>query len=88
MASLYKRSGRDCWLIAYTDHNGKRREKSSRTTDKKAAERIAARLEAQAALRRERVIDPAIDELNTEATRPITQHVTDYRKQVSASSLL
>ena len=37
----------------YFDHTGKRQSRSARTTDKTAAERIAAKFEADAALRRE-----------------------------------
>ncbi len=38
--SLYQRNNRGCWIAAWFDHDGKRRERSTRTTDKAAAERI------------------------------------------------
>ncbi len=85
MASLFKRPGRDCWIIQYFDHNGKRWEKSSRTTDKKTAQRIADKLGADAALRREGVINPELDDYATHGRRPIAQHVADYRKHLEAN---
>lgn len=57
MATVYKRNGVGKYQIDWFDHTGKRRSKSSGTTDKAAANRIAAKLDADAALRRERVID-------------------------------
>ncbi len=40
------------YYYSYFDHDGKKRTKSARTTDKATAERIVAKLEAGAALRR------------------------------------
>jgi hypothetical protein len=55
MASAFKRGGKGnrhgYYYIAWKDHNGKRRTKCSGTSDKAAAERIGAKLEADAALR-------------------------------------
>ena len=63
MATVYKRNGVGRYQIDWFDHSGKRRTKSSGTTDKAAANRIAAKLESEAALRRERVVDPAIEDM-------------------------
>ena len=52
MASIYKKKGRRSYIIAYFDHTGKRHERSARTTDYKAASRIAAKPEADDAQRR------------------------------------
>jgi hypothetical protein len=43
MASLFKRKGDRAWIISWFDGQGRRRERSSRTTDRRAAERIAAK---------------------------------------------
>ncbi len=56
MASIYKRGDR--YLASYYDHTGKHITRSTRTGDKSAAKRIAAKWEETAALRRERCIDP------------------------------
>ena len=78
MASIYKRNGRGAYVIAYFDHTGMRREKSSRTTDKRAAERIAAKLEADSALRREGVVDAKMDHFTAQDQKPLTEHHQDY----------
>src|SRR5688572_30232153 len=78
MASIFKRGGSGSWLISYFDHEGCRREKSSRTTDKRAAERIAAKLEADSSLRREGVVDVRSEKVATAAKQDITEHVEAY----------
>jgi hypothetical protein len=53
MATIFKRGGKGKrggrYYISYFDHHGNRQTRSARTTDKAAAERIAAKLEADAA---------------------------------------
>jgi len=78
MASIFKRDGKGNYLIAWKDHTGRRREKSSKTTDKRAAERIAAKLEGEAALRREGVVDPRQDRFNIHDLVPLATHIADY----------
>ena len=76
--SLYKRTPKGPWILAYFDHSGRRRERSSRTTDRAAAERILNKLLADEALRRDRVIDPRQDRLSTESQRDLRAHFADY----------
>ena len=78
MATVFKRGGRGNYLIQYFDVNGKRQQRSSRTTDKRAAERIAASIEAETALRREGVIDVRSEQLADQARVPLAKHVEDY----------
>ncbi|MBL8800348.1 MAG: tyrosine-type recombinase/integrase [Planctomycetes bacterium] len=78
MATIFKRKGGSAWLIQYFDGSGRRREKSSRTTDRRAAERIAHKLEADAALRREGVIDGRQERFSEEARKPLAEHVEAY----------
>jgi len=77
MASIFKRNGRGSYVIQYYDHTGRRREKSSRTTDKRAAERLAAQLERDVMLRREGLIpsdpNPAAQNLT-----PLVTHIENY----------
>ena len=64
MASVYKRGGpraKGPWLTSWIDHTGERKTISTRTTDKATALRIAAKYEADAALRRDGVVDPALE---------------------------
>jgi integrase len=87
MASLYKRGRKKKgnWLISWHDHAGARREKSSRTTDKAAAQRIANKIEADVALRREGVINPEQEQLTVEWNRPVGQHIEEYREKLQAA---
>ena len=78
MASIFKRKGKGSWIIFWFDHEGRRREKSSRTTDKRAAERIAAKLEGDAALRRNGVVDPRADDFASAERRSLQEHLADF----------
>ena len=78
MASIFKRSPEGSWLVSYFDHTGRRRNRSTRTTDYRAAQRIAAKLEADAALRREGVIDVQTERLCEADRVPLKSHVADY----------
>jgi len=86
MASLIKRDKRPNWIAKYTNHKGKRVERSTKTSDKRAAERIAAKWQAEEALKREGVIDPAVADFNTHAKRPIEEHIHDYRKYLESKN--
>ncbi len=77
--TLYRRTDRGPWIAAWYDHNGKRIERSTRTTDKAAAERILRKRVTDAALRRDGVIDARAEAVNDQARRPIGEHLTDWR---------
>jgi len=89
MATVFKRGGRGNrsgkYYITYRDHTGRRVTRSAQTTDKAAATRIAAKLEADAALRRDGVIDPALDAIGQESRRSIDEHLRDYRAKLKAA---
>jgi integrase len=89
MATVFKRGGSGNrggrWYIAYFDHRGQRQVRSARTTDKAAAERIAAKLEADAALRREGVVDPHLEGISHQSRRTIASHLDDYKAKLSAA---
>jgi len=78
MASVFKRNGQGPWLIRYFDELGRRHERSSRTTDHRAAVRIASALDAEVALRREGVVDPARASAADAASRGLEEHERDY----------
>ncbi len=80
--SVYLRNGKGSWIAQWHDHQGKRREKSTRTTDKRTAERILAKFVADEALRREGVIDPELDAFAVEGKRPIKDHFNEYAKHL------
>lgn len=76
--SLFRKSARGAWIAVYFDHSGKRREHSTRTTDRVAAERIVQKLVADTALRRDLVIDPRDDRHAAEGRTPLTDHFAAY----------
>jgi integrase len=82
MASVFKRGGKNnrngYWYISWVDHEGKRHTKCSKTTDKAAAERVGAKLEADATLRREGVIDTQLEAIADHGRRLIESHLNDY----------
>ena len=69
--TLFKRTEGGPWLASWFDHTGKRLERSTRTTDRAAAERILTRRVADAALRRDGVVDAALDEITQQSRRSI-----------------
>src|SRR6516165_7157844 len=89
MATVFKRGGSDNrggrWYFAFFDHRGQRQVRSARTTDRAAAERIAAKLEADAALRREGVIDPVLESVVRESQRTIESHLEDFKAKLNAA---
>lgn len=82
MSSVYKRSVKGPWYASWNDHTGKRISKCTRTTDKATAERIAKKHEADAALPRDGVIDPALDSISRESLRTIDDHLSDYKSKL------
>ncbi len=76
--TLFKRDPKGPWIARWFDCRGKRREASTRTTDKAAAERILAKRVADAALRRDGVIDPTQDRFLEEAQKPLVMHFADH----------
>jgi len=76
--SLYKRKGRGPWIATWYDHDGKRREHSTRTTDKATAERILTKFVSDVALRRDGVVDARKDRYAIEGRKPLDVHVADY----------
>jgi integrase len=78
MASVFKRKGRPHYLASWFDEIGRRRERSTKTTDRRAAERIARKWEADALLRAEGVVDPAADRLAQANRKPLAEHVAAF----------
>jgi len=85
MAAIYKRNGTGKYLIDWSDHKGKRCTKSSGTTDKASAIRIGNKLEADAALRRENVIDTRLEAIAQEGQKLIGDVLDTYQASMSAS---
>lgn len=90
MASVFKKGGKKnrggYWYIKWTTHDGKVVRKSSRTTDKAAAERIAAKYETDAALRRTGVVDPGLEQVGEQARRTIGSHLEDFKAKLKSAN--
>jgi len=76
--TIFQRVDGGPWMAAWYDYSGKRRERSTRTTDRRAAERILAKHVADAALRLDGVIDARQDRFSDENRKPLAEHVADY----------
>ncbi len=85
MGSLYKRNNKGNWISSHYDHQGRRRNLSTRTTDHRAAERILREREAKSALRREGVIDPRTDGYTAADRAPIQDHIEAYLEHCKQS---
>src|SRR5687767_7233926 len=89
MATIFKRGGKGnrggSWYVQWFDHAGKRHTKCAKTTDRAAAERIAAKYEADAALRREGVIDVQLESIADQSRRSIESHLADYEAKMRAA---
>jgi len=89
MATVYKRGGKrgrgGSYYVAWTDHSGKRRSKRTGTSDKATAQRIGAKLDAEAAKRREGLIDADAETFAEQAALPLANHLLDFKAKMKAA---
>lgn len=90
MGSLYKRrdSGglrKAKWFASYIDAHGKRRRRSTGTTDKQTASQILARWETEAAKRRSGLIDAGEERLSSQGSRPIEEHLNEFTDKLTSA---
>jgi integrase len=78
--SLKQRSGSKTWTAIYTNANGKRVEKSTRTTAKAKANRILAKWAEDENQIRAGLIDPARAQVMHSASKPVIDLIDDYIK--------
>ncbi len=71
------------YTISYHDHLGKRRTAAG-TSDKDATREIANKLEGDVRLRQRGVIDARAEAIADQSTRPIGQHLADFRMMLAA----
>ncbi len=87
MACIYKRgkdqqNKRKCWIIGYSDYNGKRRTVKG-FTDRGATEQLAAKLEHEAMLRRRKLIDPVKEQIAGRKSQPIEVHLSAFEESLA-----
>jgi integrase len=89
MATVFKRGGKSnrggWYYVAWYDVNGKRRTRCAKTTDRDAAQQLANKLEAQAMMRREGIIDATAERLSIEGRRPIEDALQDFEAKMMAA---
>jgi len=81
---LFKRDEHGPWVARWRDAKGKRPEQSTGTTDKAAAERILAKRVADAALRRDGVVDARMDAYAAADRKPLAEHVGEWKAALAA----
>jgi len=86
MASVFKRQDKDgrkakVWTIQYLDAHGKSRQKKG-FTDKQESQRLANKLEHEAKLRRDGLIDSAAEDLANQAKRSVVSHLNEFLETV------
>ncbi len=82
--SLFKRGGVGKWIASYRDETGKRKTRTTGTTDKQTANRILAKWTADVALRKSGVIDTAAERVSLEGRRPLAEHIDDFEAHLQA----
>ncbi len=76
--TLFRYESDGPWISRWYDHTGRRRERSTRTTDRRTAERILGKHLADSALRRDGVVNPAMDRFAEADRLPLSQHIEEY----------
>jgi integrase/recombinase XerD len=83
MASIFKRKGDERWTMSWFDHEGRRREQASGTTDKKLAQRLANDIEDRELERKRGLIDPAAERLALARSAPLDQNLDAYESHLT-----
>lgn len=92
MVSLFRKGGSGAWVMKYFDEHGRRVERSTKTTDRKIAQRMAREVEDRLAKIRAGMLDPREENRAKQERRALAEHVADFiahleAKHVSASHL-
>ena len=86
MASVFKRKGAKNWTISWQPTPYVRKTVSG-GPDKKAAEALARKLEADAMLRRRGVIDRRLDQYAQAEARPVAEHLKEFLASLEAKGV-
>jgi len=82
MGTLFKRAdgggAAGNWYAEYTDHTGARVKRSTKTRNKTIAQKILAKWEEEVAQRSSGLVDPRIERLQKQTTRPIQSHFDEW----------
>lgn len=91
MASIYKKKRdlgkrRSHWYFDYTDENGVRRTMKG-FTERSETQRLAAKVEHEAELRRRGLVDPAQARVSERRRRSLTEHLDAFRAKLGKSTV-
>ena len=90
MASVYKKGGKGnrhgYYYAAWTDADGRRRTRCTKTTDRDAAQQFANKLESGAMLRREGIIDATTERFSIEGRRPVEELLGEFEAKMRTAS--
>lgn len=76
--TLFQRKSGGAWYASYYSADGRRVTRSTKTRARRPAERVLAKWLDDAALRREGVVDVAVEHIADANRRPLADHVADY----------
>ncbi len=82
--SVYKRATGGAYLASYYTADGKRRERSTNTTDKALALRVLARYVEIETLKTHGLVDPKADTYKAADAVPLAQHAADWKADLLA----
>lgn len=87
MASVFKRSTKKGtpYTIQYVDEDGQRKTVKG-FTDKALSEQLAAKLEAEARMRRSGLVDPTAERIAEHAKTPFDNHIEAFKKAIVHNS--
>jgi hypothetical protein len=86
MASVFKPTGSDRYVIFYKDENGKRRKKVG-TRGKSVSQRIANDLENKVALRNAGIVDPREEGYAANSAESLLKHVKDWTEALRSKGV-
>jgi len=86
MASIYRRKKGGCYYITYQVRPGRRKTVTG-CKDRAATEALARKLEADAMLRREGVIDTKAERYAAAETKPLMEHLAEYHAALLAKGV-
>lgn len=85
MGTLYRRSSKGNWHAEYTNHAGKRIQRSTRTANRKVAQQLLAHWEIEEAKRIGGMIDPQLERVAQQSLRPIADHVKEFMASLESA---
>ena len=85
MAALMRRKGSRYWIVRYVEQDGTPRQRSTRTTDRRVADRIRRQIESDLANRMAGLVDDQAAAFEEASREPLSQHVDVYLNSCKAS---